>query len=78
MLGAMKGDVFAVLALVGALAFQLWVTLKVRRSSMYEPSEKSAQMKLIWLVPVLGAVISFAMLEKDDYPPHNDDTTKHS
>jgi hypothetical protein len=78
MLRAMKGDVLAVLGLVAALVFQTWVTLKVRRSSLYEPSEKRAQTRLIWLVPVLGAVVSFAMLEKDDHPPRDDDTTKQA
>jgi len=78
MLGAMsKGDFLAVFALIGAFAFQVWVTLQVRRSSLYEASEKRAQLRFIWLVPVLGAAVSFAMLEKDDRPPQ-DQTSERS
>lgn len=67
-----RADVFGIVALVGALAFQIWVTLKVRRSSLYEASEKQAQTRLIWMVPVLGALISFAMLEKEEDPSRDD------
>ena len=54
------------LLLVLAVLFQCWVTLRVARSNLYERSEKFAQAKLIWLVPVLGAVIVFSVLQQED------------
>lgn len=71
-----RTDVFGIAALAAALAFQIWVTLKVRRSSLYEASEKQAQTRLIWMVPVLGALISFAMLEKEEDPSRDDPTMR--
>jgi hypothetical protein len=61
-----SSDLFAVLAIIGALVFQIWVTLRVRRSELYEGSEKAAQTRLIWMVPVFGALIAFGMLGHDE------------
>jgi hypothetical protein len=63
------------LLLVVAALFQIWVTVRVSRSDLYERSEKFAQAKLIWLVPVLGAVIVFSVLQQEDNhrgPPGTD------
>lgn len=52
--------------------FQAWVSQRVLRSRMYKPSEKHAQFRLIWLVPLLGASLSLAMLASDgDHPPRD-------
>lgn len=59
------GIVGAVLVL-GALLFQVWVTVRVFRSRLYESSQKSAQAKLIWLLPVLGAIIAFSVLSSEE------------
>lgn len=56
---------FLPLLLTAAVLFQVWVTVRVSRSSLYERSEKLAQAKLIWLVPVLGAVIVFSVLQQE-------------
>lgn len=61
-----RSDVFASLILLAVIAFQVWVTLKVRRSTEYDPSQKSAQTKLIWLLPLIGAAIAFSVLETED------------
>ncbi|MEO8184234.1 MAG: hypothetical protein ABI895_35895 [Deltaproteobacteria bacterium] len=45
-----------------ALVFQIWVTIRLRRTPIFDPPQKSAQTKLIWLVPVIGAAIVFAVL----------------
>jgi hypothetical protein len=60
-----RADVFGCIVLVLTLGFQLWVTRKVFRSDAYEPAQKRAQAKLIWLVPVLGALVAFSMLEPE-------------
>ncbi len=70
-----KGDLFGLVGLIGVLGFQIWVTARVRRSTQYGPSEKRAQMSLIWVLPVIGAALSFAMLEKDDERSHEDDSS---
>jgi hypothetical protein len=56
---------FLPLLLVFAVVFQIWVTVRVSRSQLYERSEKLAQAKLIWLMPVLGAVIVFSVLQQE-------------
>jgi len=72
-----KGDFFGWVGVFGALAFQIWVTLRVRRSTQYAPSEKRAQLSLIWVLPVIGAAVSFAMLEKEDEQNQRDDSSLH-
>jgi tellurite resistance protein TehA-like permease len=60
------------LALIAGLVFQLWVTYRVVRTDLYERTQKSAQAKLIWLLPVLGATIVLSVLseeEKAQRPP---------
>jgi hypothetical protein len=58
--------------LFAALLYQVWVTWRVWRTDMFQGSEKSAQTKLIWLLPVLGATIVLSVLseeEKAQRPP---------
>ncbi len=59
-------DVMVTLALVAIVVFQIWVTWKLRQSSEYDASQKSAQTKLIWLLPLIGAAVVFAALEPED------------
>jgi beta-lactamase regulating signal transducer with metallopeptidase domain len=54
------GSLLGLFVLSAAAAFQVWVTVRVYRSRLYEPSQKSAQAKLIWLLPVLGAIAKLA------------------
>lgn len=53
---------FVVLTLVSILAFQIWVTVRLRRTPIFDSPQKNAQTKLIWLVPLIGAAIVFAVL----------------
>jgi cytochrome bd-type quinol oxidase subunit 2 len=69
--GAMKppmtsGEVFCVLVVLGVVAFQAWVTLRVARTGVYERAQKLAQAKLIWLVPVLGAALVMSVLHQEE------------
>ena len=52
--------------MVAALLFQIWVTLRLRRTPIYDRSQKSAQAKLIWLLPVVGAAIVFSVLISEE------------
>ena len=54
------------LCLLLAFAFQAWVTFRVWKSGMFERSHKMAQSKLIWLLPVLGAVLVFSVLSSEE------------
>jgi hypothetical protein len=42
--------------------FQCWVTWRVWRNDLFVRPEKIAQTKLIWLIPLLGAVLVHSML----------------
>ncbi len=53
---------FVIFSLSAILAFQIWVTVRLRRTPIFDPPQKSAQTKLIWLVPLIGAAIVFAVL----------------
>jgi len=53
---------FVILSLAAALVFQIWVTVRLRRTQLFDLPQKSAQTKLIWLVPVIGAAIVFSVL----------------
>lgn len=52
--------------LFAALLFQIWVTIRIWRSDAYLRAEKSNQSKLVWLVPVLGAVIVLSVLSEEE------------
>lgn len=55
-----------VLLLVAAVTFQVWVTWRVWRSELFQRSQKVAQSQLIWILPVLGAVIVHSVLSEED------------
>ncbi|MGC4064017.1 MAG: hypothetical protein QM784_05140 [Polyangiaceae bacterium] len=53
---------FPIFIVVLIAVFQAAVTWWLWRSDVYERAEKSAQTKLIWLVPFLGAALVVSML----------------
>lgn len=55
-----------VLLLVAVLAFQVFVTLRVRRSALFDDLQKRLQTRLIWLVPMLGAALVFSVLSTEE------------
>jgi len=61
-----RGSWFGIVLLVAALVFQIWVTLRLRRTQIYDRAQKSAQAKLIWLLPVVGAAIVFSVLVSEE------------
>ncbi len=48
------------------LGFQARTTLKVWRSKLFDRSQKIAQSQLIWLLPLIGAVIVMSVLDDED------------
>lgn len=52
--------------LVGLVAFQIWVTVKVFRNGLYERSQKLLQTQLIWFLPVLGAILVFMVMRDEE------------
>lgn len=60
------------MALVVGVAFQVWVTIRVFRSRLYEVQQKKAQAKLIWLLPVLGAIIAATVLRSEEQAEHRE------
>jgi hypothetical protein len=59
-------NVLGVGVLAAAVFFQVWVTFRVWRSRVFEKPQKVAQSQLIWLVPVLGAVMVFSVLSSEE------------
>lgn len=41
------------------LVFQIWVTRQVWTCTAYDRDQKAAQTRFIWLVPLIGAIISY-------------------
>jgi len=55
-------------AVVVICAYQLWVSAQLLRSSLYEPTHKWFQLGLIWLVPIVGAVVVQSMMRSEGKP----------
>lgn len=73
-----RGTWFGAVLLLAALVFQVWVTLRLRRTQIFDASQKLAQTKLIWLVPVLGAAIVFSVLVGEEQHENKDDQGQSS
>jgi hypothetical protein len=53
-------------ALLAVIAFQVWLTVRVHKSRLYEPKQKVWQTQLIWLLPIIGAGLVFSILQEDE------------
>jgi len=63
----MTGFDFAYTVLIlGLVLAQVWLTRKVWRSPSYDRDQKVMQSKLIWLLPVVGAVLVFSLMPEED------------
>jgi len=58
-------EIFLVVLGVAVAAFQVWLTVKVFRSALYDRRQKILQAQLIWLLPILGSGLVFTMLQDD-------------
>lgn len=52
--------------ILAVIAFQVWLTIRVFKSRLYERRQKVWQAQLIWLVPILGAGLVFTILQDDE------------
>ncbi|WP_437311782.1 hypothetical protein [Sorangium sp. So ce388] len=59
-------DILVGTALAALLAFQIYVTVRVFRSRVYEPKQKVYQAQLVWLLPIIGAGLVFSILQEED------------
>ena len=50
------------------LVMNVVATFKVYVSQFYEPSQKAMQYILIWLIPVLGAILCYGLAKQNDGP----------
>jgi hypothetical protein len=60
----------ALSAIFLVIALQLWVSIYVARSTLYERRQKQLQIALVWLLPVIGAVIVCSMMKAEGRPPY--------
>jgi hypothetical protein len=50
-------EVIAVFLLISVLAADIWVTIAVSRSVYYSRRQKKLQVCIVWLVPLVGALL---------------------
>jgi len=71
-------DFFIVLGLLALIGLQVWATVRVFRSDLYEREQKWMQAKLIWLVPLIGAMLVLSVLKEDDTSDRKNRTHQRS
>jgi hypothetical protein len=71
-------DVFIVMGLLALIGLQVWATVRVYRSDLYERDQKWMQAKLIWLVPLIGAMLVLSVLKEDDTSDRKNRTHQRS
>ncbi|MBX3128537.1 MAG: hypothetical protein KF718_17580 [Polyangiaceae bacterium] len=59
-------DVVFSLLILAVIGFQVWLTRRVWQSRVFDRSQKLLQSKVIWLLPVLGAALVFALMPEED------------
>lgn len=60
------GQFLGAVVIFGILFFQVFVTVRVWRTKVFERAQKINQSRLIWLLPMLGAVIVFSVLTDEE------------
>ena len=58
-------EIFIALLAVAMVCFQVWLTVNVFKSRLYEQKQKIWQAQLIWLLPIIGAGLVFTILQQD-------------
>jgi hypothetical protein len=61
-----RAHIVGAFVLLCILAFQARTTMRVWRSKLFDRGQKSAQTQLIWLLPLIGAVLVQSVLEDED------------
>jgi hypothetical protein len=57
--------------LVTALVLQVLATLRVKRDGGSTPEQKGLQLRLIWLLPLVGAALVLAVLHEEPRSSHS-------
>jgi hypothetical protein len=52
--------------LLALIVFQVLITVRVWKSRIYDREQKVLQSKLIWLVPLVGAMLVLSVMQEDD------------
>jgi hypothetical protein len=65
-----RTELFLVFGAVTIALYQLWVSVQLLRSSLYEPRQKGFQLVVVWLTPIVGAVIVHSMMRSEGKPPY--------
>lgn len=63
-------DVFLCLLFVGIVGFQVHITRRVHKTPLFDREQKANQMRLIWLLPLIGSVIVYTVLRDEDEATH--------
>jgi len=71
-------EILVSLGLLVLIGFQVWITVRVFRSDLYERDQKWMQAKLIWLVPIVGAMLVLSVLQEDDAAERKNRTHQRS
>jgi hypothetical protein len=61
-----RAHVIGGLILLVILGFQARTTMQVWRSKLFDKAQKAAQTQLIWLLPLIGAVLVHSVLEDEN------------
>jgi hypothetical protein len=61
-----RAEWIGLILLVVILGFQARTTLRLWRSKVFDRPQKIAQSQLIWLLPLIGAVIVLSVLDDED------------
>jgi hypothetical protein len=64
--------------LLALLAFQILITWRVWQSRIYDREQKLLQSKLIWLVPLVGAMLVMSVMQEDDASERRGGTDQRS
>jgi len=61
-------------SLVGIAAYQFWVSIQLARAPQYTGRQKGLQAVIIWMLPVIGAILVQSMLWAEGRPPYKPET----
>ncbi|BBB58624.1 hypothetical protein UNDKW_0351 [Undibacterium sp. KW1] len=61
--------ILAIIIVIVLLAMNVYVTYLLARSDFFEPAQKYAQYALIWLLPVIGAILCYLFVQPSLGPP---------
>ncbi|HLV21175.1 MAG TPA: hypothetical protein VKZ49_09845 [Polyangiaceae bacterium] len=59
-------ELLIAVVLVALLGFQIWVTVRVWKNQLFDRSQKVMQSKLVWLLPIIGAMLVHSVLSEEE------------